>query len=134
MLENWRAFQASLKGSVTGHTLYRIRRSLEERHAVSEAQLLAHGAVLASQARSADTARSYCHLWTDVVGTYCRLFKCDPWALSGLQVANILVWREMTGKAHEVERLYNAIKVVSECLAKSVDARFASRSRGSEGF
>ena len=112
MLENWRAFQASLKGSVTGPIPHRIRRSLEERHEVTEDQLLAHGAFLASRARSVDTARSYCHMWTDVVGSYCRLFKCDPWALSGLQVANILVWREMTGKAHEVERLYNAIRVV----------------------
>lgn len=38
--------------------------------------------------------------------------QCDPWALTGLQVANLLVWREMTGKAHEVERLYNAVWVV----------------------
>ena len=27
-------------------------------------------------------------------------------------MANLLVWREMTGKAHEVERLYNAVRVV----------------------
>jgi hypothetical protein len=29
-----------------------------------------------------------------------------------MQIANLLVWREMTGKAHEVERLYNAVRVV----------------------
>jgi integrase len=29
-----------------------------------------------------------------------------------MQIANLLVWREMTGKAHEVERLYNAVRAV----------------------
>ena len=112
VLKDWKAFQALLKSSVKGPSPCRIKRPLEERYEVSEAQLAAHGAFLASKARSGDTARSYSRLWNDVVGPYCRLFKCDPWKLSGAQVANLLVWREMTGKAHEVERLYNAIRVV----------------------
>ncbi len=47
-----------------------------------------------------------------MVGPFCRLFDYDPWNLTGMQIANLLVWREMTGKAHEVERLYNAVRVV----------------------
>ena len=111
VLENWTMFQKSLRSPVTGPVPCRIKRPLAERHEVTEAQLTAHGAFLASKARSVETARSYCRLWNDVVGPYCRLFNHDPWVLSGLQVANILIWREMTGKAHEVERLFNAIRV-----------------------
>ncbi len=77
----------------------RIRITPAERHEVREEQIATHGAFMASKARSADTARDYHRLWREVVGPFCRLFKCDPWALSGMQIANLLVWREMTGKA-----------------------------------
>jgi len=112
VLEEWRSFQLSLAGSTSATPPCRIRISGAERHEVTEEQLAQHCVFLASKARSADTARSYCRLWREVVGPFCRQFKCDPWALTGSQVANLLVWREMTGKVHEVERLYYAVRAV----------------------
>ena len=112
VLEEWRSFQVLLAGSSGVTPSCRIRIAGADRHEVTEEQLAQHCAFLASRARSADTARSYCRLWREVVGPFCRQFKCDPWALTGSQLANLLVWREMTGKVHEVERLYNAVRVV----------------------
>ena len=104
----------SLEGRAEGPLPIRIRVTPAERHEVTEEQIATHSAFMASKARSADTARSYLRLWREVVGPFCRLFQYDPWALSGMQIANLLVhvWREMAGKAHEVERLFNAVRVV----------------------
>ena len=108
VLAEWRSFQSSLEGRAGGPPPSRIRMTPAERHEVTEEQIATHGAFMASKARSAATARDYHRL----VGPFCRLFQYDPWALSGMQIANLLAWREMTGKAHEVERLFNAVRVV----------------------
>ena len=112
VLAEWKSFQSLLEGRAGGPLPIRVRVSPSERHEVTAEQMAAHSAFMASKARSADTARNYHRLWREVVGPFCRLFKYDPWALSGMQIANLLVWREMTGKAHEVERLLNAVRVV----------------------
>ena len=112
VLAEWKSFQSSLEGQAGGPLPIRIRVAPAERHEVTEEQIATHSAFMASKARSADTARSYLRLWREVVGPFCRLFQYDPWALSGMQIANLLVWREMTGKAHEVERLLNAVRVI----------------------
>lgn len=111
ILEEWKEFQASLQTTISGPAPRRIRSSKEERYEVTKDQLAVHSAFLASKARSHNTTRSYHRLWCEVVGPYCRLFQCDPWALSGPQIANLLVWQEMTGKAHDVERVYNTVRV-----------------------
>jgi hypothetical protein len=116
VLAEWRSFQSSLEGRAGGPPPNRIRVASAGRHEVTEEQMATHCAFMASKARSADTAKSYQRLWRDVVGPFCRLFKHDPWALSGIQIANLLVWREMTGKAHEVERLFNAVRVATRNL------------------
>jgi hypothetical protein len=78
---------------------------------VSDKELSGHVGWLASKARSPETVKSYAKLWNTVVLPHCRWRVIDPWAITGLEVANLLAWHEMTGKAGEVERLFNAIRV-----------------------
>ena len=140
VLAEWRSFQSPLEGRaggpLRGPLPTRIRVTPAERHEVTEEQIATctHSAFMASKARSADTARSYLRLWREVVGPFCRLFQYDPWALSGMQIANLLVWREMTGKAHEVERLLNAVRVIYATRNLTMPDSPLASSRGSQGF
>ena len=91
VLAEWISFQAQLKGTAGVAPACRVRVALGDRHEVTEVQLAGHSAFLASKARSVGTARSYCRLWGDVAGPFCRLFDYDPWNLTGMQIANLLV-------------------------------------------
>jgi integrase len=50
-------------------------------------------------------------LWNETVLKFCRWQELDPFQLTSASVADMLAWHEMSGKAHEVERLYNAMRV-----------------------
>jgi integrase len=89
----------------------RIQRYRSDKFEVSEHELQGHVAWLASRAREKTTAKGYAKIWNQVVIPHCRWKDLDPWHLESGDVAALLAWHEMQGKAGEVERLFNAIRV-----------------------
>lgn len=90
------------------------------RFEVSDDELKSHAMWLASKARSAPTAASYAMLWNQVVLKHCHWRKLDPFALTSSQIEDILGWHEMTGHAGEIERLFNAIRIVYVVRSKKL--------------
>ncbi|MDP4972108.1 MAG: hypothetical protein NWP95_01205, partial [Pontimonas sp.] len=90
----------------------RQRSNGSARFDVTDEEIAEHTGFLVGKARSDPTRASYVKLWNSVVLPHCRWRELDPFALSSENLVNLLSWHEMQGKAGEVERLFNAIRVV----------------------
>ena len=89
-----------------------VSASNGDKYSVSKEQMQAHVAFVSTKAREAATLAAYHKLWNEVVLKHCHWKQLDPFDLTKDQLVNLLAWHEMQGKAGEVERLFNTIRVV----------------------
>jgi hypothetical protein len=84
------------------HDGLRIHKHPLDRFDVSKDELKGHVSWLASKARAKTTASAYAKLWNQEVVPHCRWLQLEPWKLTSIDLANLLAWHEMQGKAGEV--------------------------------
>ena len=110
--DDYCAFRKSMEFGPVAVDGDRARKQRSDRFDVSEDELKKHVRWLAGRARERTTSAMYAKFWNSVVLKHCRWKQLNPWALSSGDVANLLAWHEMQGKAGEIERLYNSMRVV----------------------
>ena len=89
-----------------------VSASNGDKFSISKEQMQAHVAFVSTKAREASTLSAYHKLWNEVVLKHCHWKKINPFAITQEQLVNLLAWHEMQGKAGEVERLFNTVRVV----------------------
>jgi integrase len=116
--KDYQRFKSTLDSSVPGHVPtvgfsngVRLQRHTLDKFNVTDAELDDHVKWLVSRAREKTTAAAYAKIWNQVVVPHCRWRNLNPWSLESGDLANLLGWHEMQGKAGEVERLFNAVRV-----------------------
>jgi integrase len=110
--DDYCAFRQSMEFDPEVRDADRARRQHANKFDVTEDELKRHVRWLAGKARERATTAVYVKFWNTVVLKHCHWKGLNPWALDSGDVADLLAWHEMQGKAGEVERLYNAMRVV----------------------